>query len=499
MISSSHLLKRALFQVSVFVGANLSAIFFLHPVHADTVRQQLFKGAYLSQSSAKNNQAVLLAPENFAAGMKALVAAEKAYSKDKPIEKVRQELVTAISYFDASNLKVERARKELAAVLSARAAATEMNARKFSDKRWQRAENLFEDAVLALEADKLKKAKTQEQKAILIYREVELVAIKAEHLTETRRLIAKAEEAKIGKQAPKTLRKARSLLATAEVELTENRYDLDLPRNLATEARYEAKHAFYISEKIKRDKKQDLSQEDLILASEEPMQQVAAAADINARFDAGFAPVTTQMIDYIDGLRDQLQEANQTVADKELQIAGLRDLLQEFAELYGGAGTSVADLESYLANQESLLERVRLIESMFDRDEARVFRDAREVYIRLTGLSFDSGRASIRRQNEPLLAKVIEALKLYPKSRIVVEGHTDSFGGDDSNLILSRNRAESIRNYLLSNTSIQSTMLDAIGLGETKPFANNDTPQGRALNRRIDIRILPQELEAKSN
>lgn len=466
-------------------------------VQANTIRQQLFKGAYLAQSSAKENEAVLLSPVYFEEGMKSLVAAERAFSKDKPIEKVREELVDAINYFDATKLKVARARRELAGVLHAREAAMKMNAKTYSEKRWEKAEDLFSDAVLALEADKLSKAKSLEEKAILIYREVELVAIKAEHLTETRRLIEKADVAKVGKFAPKTLMKARTLLATAEVELTENRYDLDLPRNLATEARYEANHAFYIAEKIKNDRKEGLSEEELILVSEAPLQKVAAAADINARFDKGLDPAAEQMIAYIDDLRDQLQEQNETLADKDLQIAGLRDLLQEFAELYGGAGTSVADLETYLANQEVLLERVRMIESMFDRNEARVFRDAREVYIRLTGLSFDSGRANIRRQNEPLLAKVIEALKLYPNSRIVVEGHTDSFGGDDSNLILSRNRAESVRNYLLSNTTIPGTLLDAVGLGETKPFANNDTPQGRALNRRIDIRILPQELERK--
>jgi len=482
---------QAVLVLGVFLCASMQNAF------GDSVREQLFKGAYLSQTSSRESGADELAPETFADGMKALVAAERAFSKNKSIEKVREELVRSIEYFDASKLKVKRARNELAAMLSARDAATQMHAKKYSQKRWEKAESLFEDAVLALEKDRVKKAKSIEERAILIYREVELVAIKAEHLTETRRLIASAEDAKVGKWAPKTLYKARSLLATAEVELTENRYDLDLPRNLAKEARYEAQHAIYIADKIKQNDKDDLSEEDLILRSEGPLQEVAAAADMNARFDKGPMPVAQQLIDYIDVLRSEGQKTNQTVADKDLQIAGLRDLLQEFAELYGGAGTSVADLEAYMANQESLLERVRLIESMFDREEARVFRDAREVYIRLTGLSFDSGKAVIRRQNEPLLAKVIEALKLYPGSRIVVEGHTDSFGGDDSNLILSRNRADSVRNYLLSNTAILSTLIDSIGLGETKPFANNDTPQGRALNRRIDIRILPKELDSK--
>ena len=127
----------------------------------------------------------------------------------------------------------------------------------------------------------------------------------------------------------------------------------------------------------------------------------------------------------------------------------------------------------------------------FDRDEAHVFRDSNEIYIRLVGLSFESGSADISAANFHLLTKVQDAIRVFPNSQIVIEGHTDSHGGDDMNLVLSENRAESVRQYLLAQMALSGEGVTAIGYGETRPVANNETPQGRARNRRIDVRIMP--------
>ena len=461
---------------------------------ANAAKDRLFDGAYQAYAAAQEAEAEFLGPNAFADGVEALTDAEKAYSKDKPVEKVRALLVESISAFNSSQTATKKARIELANGLAARKAALGMKANKFSPKDWEDAEDLLAKAIDALEDDKKSKAKSAQEKAVEIYRAIELVAIKAEYLTETRRLIAEADKAKVAKQAPATLRKAKELLATAEVELTENRYDVDLPRSLAKDARYEVNHAFYLSEKIKNNKKDDLSDEQVLLESEVPLQQIAAAADINARFDKGSAPVADSVIQYIEKKNEEIQETKQLLSDKDIQIAGLKELLEEFATLHGGVGSSVADLEAFLLDQEQLLRRVEQLETMFDRTEARVFRDSREIYIRLIGLSFESGSSHVTANNYYLLDKVVDALRLYPEGKVIVEGHTDSFGGDDSNLILSRNRAESVRYYLINRNAMPPSKIEAIGFGEIKPFANNDTPQGRALNRRIDIRILPKAL-----
>jgi OmpA-OmpF porin, OOP family len=87
---------------------------------------------------------------------------------------------------------------------------------------------------------------------------------------------------------------------------------------------------------------------------------------------------------------------------------------------------------------------------------------------------------------------VRQAATVFPQSQIVIEGHTDSYGGDETNMTLSRQRAEAVSQYLSSQFGIPAFRITAIGYGETRPIANNETAQGRARNRRIDVRIEPQ-------
>ncbi|MEM7433335.1 MAG: OmpA family protein, partial [Pseudomonadota bacterium] len=76
-------------------------------------------------------------------------------------------------------------------------------------------------------------------------------------------------------------------------------------------------------------------------------------------------------------------------------------------------------------------------------------------------------------------------------SELIIEGHTDSHGGDDSNQALSQQRAESVQKYMINAMRIPTYRLIATGYGETRPVASNETESGRARNRRIDIVIRP--------
>jgi len=131
------------------------------------------------------------------------------------------------------------------------------------------------------------------------------------------------------------------------------------------------------------------------------------------------------------------------------------------------------------------------VEKMFTRNEARVFREGDTIILRLVGLTFDSGKAEIKQQDFDLLAKVEKAIDVFPRSELVIEGHTDSYGGDEFNQRLSQERAESVQKYMINAMRLPSYRLIATGYGETNPVANNETESGRARNRRIDIVIKP--------
>jgi len=128
---------------------------------------------------------------------------------------------------------------------------------------------------------------------------------------------------------------------------------------------------------------------------------------------------------------------------------------------------------------------------MFVREEARVFREGENVILRLVGLSFDSGKSELKQENLDLLAKVERAIDVFPRSELIIEGHTDSYGSDEMNQTLSQSRAEAVQQYMINAMRIPTYRLIATGFGETNPIANNETASGRAQNRRIDIVIKP--------
>ena len=108
--------------------------------------------------------------------------------------------------------------------------------------------------------------------------------------------------------------------------------------------------------------------------------------------------------------------------------------------------------------------------------------------IRLNNLFFDVGRASLRPESYPELNRLAEIMKDRPGLTIEVTGHTDSVGTAEDNLRLSRERAEAVAGYL-GKKGVGGSRATTIGRGEEEPVAPNDNDDGRALNRRVEVRI----------
>ncbi|MQY65102.1 MAG: OmpA family protein, partial [Clostridia bacterium] len=105
-------------------------------------------------------------------------------------------------------------------------------------------------------------------------------------------------------------------------------------------------------------------------------------------------------------------------------------------------------------------------------------------------ISFDSGDIHISAREFPKINKMVDILKLNPKYKLRIEGYSDSVGVDELNLLLSRKRAAIVLNYLVITGGIDPDRLHAVGYGEAKPITENDTWQGRALNRRVELVII---------
>jgi outer membrane protein OmpA-like peptidoglycan-associated protein len=455
------------------------------------LRQTFFKDVDAARAAADGANANLLAPRSYGSATKDYEAAELGLNRGRNIEYVRNKASSAERHYKTATSAAELAKTVLSQVMKSRQDAANAKSPELSAEIWDKAQREFGSAIRYLERGDLKNAKRKDIAATSLYRDAELIAIKAQYLTETRRLLSDADRARVGRYAPLTLGKAKQLLAEAEKELNENRYDTDRPRNLARQANYEAKHALYLSEVVRDVRDKDLTVEQLVLQWEAPLNEISGAADIVPAMADGHAELTAELVAYIENQSNELQSLAQESEAGNLRLADMADEIRALDQRLGGATAERAALVQRLEAQARVKEQFEQVEKMFSRNEARVFREGNNVILRLTGLSFDSGKAEIRQGSFNLLKKIEKAIDVFPRSELVIEGHTDSYGGDEANQALSQQRAESVQQYMINAMRIPSYRLIATGFGETNPVANNETESGRARNRRIDIVIKP--------
>src|SRR3954454_2548678 len=103
------------------------------------------------------------------------------------------------------------------------------------------------------------------------------------------------------------------------------------------------------------------------------------------------------------------------------------------------------------------------------------------------GILFDTGKSNIKPESTPTLKEIAATLKQHPELKIEVQGHTDNVGKPDANLKLSQARADAVKQALATDYGVTAGQLTAKGYGDTKPAADNKTPEGRQNNRRVEL------------
>lgn len=468
-----------------------ASLFAPAPAQAQGLRDELFREADQVRAAAEAARVEILAPTSFAKAERLYRRAEDNLARGRAIDGIQEDLSEAVTHLREGIEDAKIAEVTLAAPIEARSDALKAEAPQYAQALWTEAEKAFADAAAALEGGDVKKAKKMGEEARVAFRDSELEAIKTNFFEETRVLLARAEKERIKRYAPVTLAQSESLLAEAESALNTDRYDTDLPRTLAREAKREAKHAFHIAELARGIDKKDETVEQLLLASEAPLEKIAATLDVIAVFDAGYDATTTAIVDSIESLQSRSHSLGQDVLERDRRMADLTAQLDEMEARLGGASAERLAMEERIRAEERVRDTLARLEKHFTRDEAQVLRQGGDIIIRLAGVQFDVGKAVIQPQYFALLTKVQDAIRLFPGSRIRVEGHTDSYGTDEQNLGLSMERADAVRQYLLANMQLDAGQVEAVGLGETHPIASNETREGRARNRRIDVVITP--------
>lgn len=148
-------------------------------------------------------------------------------------------------------------------------------------------------------------------------------------------------------------------------------------------------------------------------------------------------------------------------------------------------GTAGALIGNYMDKQAEEIKK--------DIEGAKVERVGEGIKITFdSGILFMTNSSSLQSEAKLNISKLAKILNKYPDTNVLITGHTDSDGTEEYNQTLSEKRAKAVSDYAITQ-GIASSRISMVGLGETEPVASNDTPDGKKLNRRVEIAIFAND------
>ena len=479
--------------------------------------------------SAKILEANIFAPKVWKKSQEEFSKARRSIRAGKSQKDIDKNVGRATEYVENAIRTTEVSKLTLSEYLAPRDNAKKARAPIHVAKVYIKAEEQFVKATAKVESGDVKGALKEAEKSSALFNTAEMQAIEVEILGKADRLIKRALADEAGKYALSTLDKAKTARSKSMAILRRDRYNRTESVDEANRAEYEAMHAANIAMSVRSLNRNDQAWEKLMLLYEIQMNRVGQSMGLDfLKFDNGPLAAADAMI----GKITTLQEANENLSKDSEFLSGavvqqLQSILAAIDEPYDGNdpvamgkavekalvmmkaeyATTVQELqasqdklvaleashqevESALATRVEKEEKFKKAKRMLNPSEGEIlFNSSNDVVLRLSGISFDVGQSAIKDEHIGLLEKVKEIIQLFPYTQLVVEGHTDASGDPASNILLSEKRAYAVTQYIRQSLLIPADQIKSMGFGMDRPVASNQSAEGRARNRRIDVII----------
>ena len=381
-----------------------------------------------------------------------------------------------LAELEKANVTAARARDIFDPVLQARSKALEAGARERDAAGFAQADQAFVDLINQFENGKEAQAKAGRAEVIASYAATQVIAVKGDTTDAARQAIATARKNWVEHYAPRTLKLADEELALAIGVLEADVNSRDKAEEHARNALYHVQRATHIAETIKVFKAEDYSDEQKVLWYQAQLEEALRPLTAELPFDRPNAEVLQEVHRRLEAQKAEYQALESKKAEAIAQLTLEKDALL----------SSVTD---QAAREQAIADRFATVQTMFEPEEAEVYRQVDNILISAHGFRFASGHSEIEAENFNLLKKIIRAIDEFPRASVLVSGHTDSLGDDQQNRLLSQDRADKVARFLVQVGGISLDRVSAVGYGEDRPVANNETPEGRAANRRVEILI----------
>lgn len=396
-------------------------------------------------NTAQQEQLDVLADDEFTQGSEYLADAERGLAQEARAETILENAAVAKAFFEDAR-KTANARKAAdSRILKARESALQAGVRK-SDELVKTLLEIDDD--LKSESKEFSQALAPEVYAELQkkYLELEAKAVQFSKLNDANKAIEQAKKDSAEELAPETLRTALLDYQTAMNMIAQSPRSPNIYGDSVKDAMASATQLFDVM--------------NVILGAKGTPENIAVQIVKQKRA--------------LGELTSNLQSTKQTLQEKEGELQRTTGVLKTQEQ-------QLARVSTQVRFQQAMDEAQKVLSS----DDALVYQQGNKLVFRLKRINFRSGTAVVPEASKQLIAQVDSIIKKLDAEKVIVEGHTDSVGSAAVNKKLSNDRAAAVANYLYSLRG--GYRISYVGYGEAHPIASNETAEGRATNRRVDL------------
>jgi outer membrane protein OmpA-like peptidoglycan-associated protein len=457
-------------------------------------------------AEAKQNQVHLLSPNWYSQAEGFYIKAKKGVEEGTEISKILENIIKAEKALQDAEETTEISRTMLPNVIESRNKAQAAGAA-YLGQEYDAVEKQFLKLTRAIENNNIGSAKRKAPKVSEAYLALELSAIKTGTIKKVRPVLEQAENEKASKYVPQSLSLAQKYFDDTDNFITQNRYAKEEIDKKVQESMFIARRTVVLNNQSK--KLDTMKSEEIALWMEKNLHRITTQLSAQDMRNRSENIQIENILGSIKSLQAENRSLNEQLISQQHEFqkksssyqSNIALLNQRIAVLEGSAEKAQKATSDLLAEQRAIEQKLIAerefnkkfleVQTFFRANEAEIYKQRNQLVIRLKAIRFPIGSAIIIPENYALLSKVQQAIQIFDGPSVVIEGHTDSTGADEANQILSKQRAEAVHDYLVANKTIPADKIHYKGYGATRPLASNATPEGRAVNRRIDVLINP--------
>lgn len=438
--------------------------------------------------TAKQLRADEFAPEHLNDAREALMDAEAMLRKGRSADDVRRQLDEAVISAKEAARIAQAFSQRFHDLVESRDRMQMADSKKFRADLAKRAEDDFARVVKAFEDGNEHKAAETAKMARNTIHAAEVVAAREQIAKPLTRAISGARKLDARRYAPKAMTKAVKSLRLVERIIRETPNEQTRAWSISKRGQIEARRATRIAAFGRKFSKDPAAVETWMDAQDNRMRMLGEVMGVE--LNRGQTP-EEQLTLLKQAAQDMKQSYTAQLDDAEKTIRDLSEKLSKYEAQYKNDLAALGEIRRKLQLKRDAEAKIKRLTKLFKPSDVEILLtpDA-DVILRLKSLNFRSGSAAIPPAAYPVLDHVLESIALFKGRNVRVEGHTDFIGSSAYNQELSERRAQAVREYIQSRLDTPDVDISAVGYGENKPIANNETAEGRARNRRIDIVLL---------